>query len=971
MSNSASDHSPSPVPELRGQYPSVWPSTATSAFVQRSSSWNDDHGVCANDAPQLVVSQRWRVLRGIWRLSNKAGGERVWRGTGARYTVRESSQPPGGCPDKYVVQSSLASRFFCEIRKSKSWEGIARHVYTPDGTNQVGMEDGQTKQQLEAKLADAEKKILELQNSVNHWKSLADDATAAHENCDQVIAELEDVGVEDSLATAEYDFGETTQHPEGVKDVQGQFDRVGNEQSLLLLKLMIYFGKTPRINSDLGSPVGLDADSFNAYLEALRMDIDESPTGHIFQGQGTSLEILTQTPPRVSVISTGKEGQDQNLPSDGTAAATFNINTHPSTTANDVEDLHAAGAAVASPNSSMDGNVTDPMTATASTENERLTHPDWTWIRIMDTILASIRSVTSGITCNIINTIRHLFKSLFEGFYRALDDDLTLSGVTDYLETRERRLTNSKSGPTSGRITGLISAIFSSMYWKFTKCFKSTKRRTPLAESRSEIWALGGLGLRLRLDTIGISDSDEETESRKRKGSQGSFGVTRAALDCSGALRKFAGGDKAGQTELVSNLAGAEPDAEQLGSSRRPVLGKFWGWNQWNEDQLRTPVRRSILVRTDLARKGPLGPILMRTILGKKCKSFDPTCGRGWAAENYVRSMKVRSMMCTELDKKMGSQFTMRTEMDGKRKYGTGRNGGFRIGPLTAYAGVLWNDVVKESGKRPRCLAPHGRSFREAALTKHMRPSSSTTTTGEFLGTFWEQYGLLERLFIVKSDGIGCGFPKRFLVSAGFLYIFGHFAGEQLNDGDVDDDDEMGGSGRRWVVRKLYSCFKALVDRFDACPRKALGHPTPVSEVRISERVSLSEFIALRSRRGRFRDRDMLILTLPDRFEGWSSRRRGAAGPPAMVGGAARAKHTWLSTCYGLMQAQGRRNRTVDFSSSGSGAAQSSNEELWCRWHRGEGGGLKGTPLYRAKEQETRELERAPKLIHIFNLFYS
>ncbi|KAJ7153173.1 hypothetical protein C8R43DRAFT_950571 [Mycena crocata] len=65
--------------------------------------------------------------------------------------------------------------------------------------------------------------------------------------------------------------------------------------------------------------------------------------------------------------------------------------------------------------------------------------------------------------------------------------------------------------------------------------------------------------------------------------------------------------------------------------------------------------------------------------------------------------------------------------------------------------------------------------------------------------------------------------------------------------------------------------FKALVDRFDACPRKALGHPTevnvgrgllgkasalrflklPVSEVRISERVSLSEFIALRSRRGR------------------------------------------------------------------------------------------------------------------------
>ncbi|KAJ7153192.1 hypothetical protein C8R43DRAFT_1127032 [Mycena crocata] len=95
----------------------------------------------------------------------------------------------------------------------------------------------------------------------------------------------------------------------------------------------------------------------------------------------------------------------------------------------------------------------------------------------------------------------------------------------------------------------------------------------------------------------------------------------------------------------------------------------------------------------------------------------------------------------------------------------------------------------------------------------------ATCRRSVFIG--WAYVPVLTIVQLNELDNI-----MRFLVSAGFLYIFGHFAGEQLNDGDLDDDDEMGGSGRRSVVRKLYSCFKALVDRFDACPRKALGHPT-------------------------------------------------------------------------------------------------------------------------------------------------
>ncbi|KAJ7153124.1 hypothetical protein C8R43DRAFT_950526 [Mycena crocata] len=151
-----------------------------------------------------------------------------------------------------------------------------------------------------------------------------------------------------------------------------------------------------------------------------------------------------------------------------------------------------------------------------------------------------------------------------------------------------------------------------------------------------------------------------------------------------------------------------------------------------------------------------------------------------------------------------------------------------------------------------------------------------------------EHYGLLERLFTsqphcqeniryimvcltlfrwTSNDSAHYGAPEkyldptfhlrstssqRFLVSAGFLYIFGHLAGEQLNDGDLDDDDEMSGSGRRsfasctHAIRDLGKLsFKALVDRFDACPRKALGHPTVIQQ---SMSVGVSrKGVALRS----------------------------------------------------------------------------------------------------------------------------
>ncbi|KAJ7153186.1 hypothetical protein C8R43DRAFT_950583 [Mycena crocata] len=140
-------------------------------------------------------------------------------------------------------------------------------------------------------------------------------------------------------------------------------------------------------------------------------------------------------------------------------------------------------------------------------------------------------------------------------------------------------------------------------------------------------------------------------------------------------------------------------------------------------------------------------------------------------------------------------------------------------------------------------------------------------------------YGVLEK-YLDPTFHLRSTSWQRFLVSAGFLYIFGHFAGEQLKDGG-GDDDEMGETGRQSGFHRLYSwplspdSTRALGKLLGTRPvsyqvhvgRGFLGkasrsvpwswflcqvrHCKPVSEVRISERVSLSEFIALRSRRGR------------------------------------------------------------------------------------------------------------------------
>ncbi|KAJ7153165.1 hypothetical protein C8R43DRAFT_950564 [Mycena crocata] len=137
--------------------------------------------------------------------------------------------------------------------------------------------------------------------------------------------------------------------------------------------------------------------------------------------------------------------------------------------------------------------------------------------------------------------------------------------------------------------------------------------------------------------------------------------------------------------------------------------------------------------------------------------------------------------------------------------------------------------------------------------------------------------------------------------------------------------------------------FKTLVDRFDACPRKALGHPTislhcvadvggvstlPPSLTSPSGVTAEVRFTTvIFSKQKDVRPDSMYsvepILVYVFNLEARNGRRAG------------RAKHTWLRSGTVLIQAQGRRNRTVDFSSSGSGAAQYRNEEPWCRWHRG------------------------------------
>ncbi|KAJ7153181.1 hypothetical protein C8R43DRAFT_950579 [Mycena crocata] len=354
-------------------------------------------------------------------------------------------------------------------------------------------------------------------------------------------------------------------------------------------------------------------------------------------------------------------------------------------------------------------------------------------------------------------------------------------------------------------------------------------------------------------------------------------------------------------------------------------------------------------------------------------------------------------------------------------------------------------------------VLPQG-SFREAALTKHMQAPSSTTTTGESLGTFWllneldtprKHYGVLERLFtspnrwsrlwlsgvsitdwlpqVALAKHMSLRLPPRqranlanpsthcaghsHLAHYGVLeYITTlYLAGDQMDAvrgnimvclSDFSSSNPMESvvafrsvssflrasstflvtlqennattvmlmTTMKWAGvgggRALASCThgKLLGTRPVSYQvhvgRGLLGkasrsvpwswflcqvrHCKPVSEVRISERVSLSEFIALRSRRGRCIALSP-SLTTPSGVtaEGWSARRRGAAdGGEGVLWGMRIAQSASRNQTTTFRMGVAR----VDFSSSGSGAAQYRNEELWCRWRRGEQGGLKGKP---------------------------
>ncbi|KAJ7153190.1 hypothetical protein C8R43DRAFT_950586 [Mycena crocata] len=124
-------------------------------------------------------------------------------------------------------------------------------------------------------------------------------------------------------------------------------------------------------------------------------------------------------------------------------------------------------------------------------------------------------------------------------------------------------------------------------------------------------------------------------------------------------------------------------------------------------------------------------------------------------------------------------------------------------------------------------------------------------------------YGVLEK-YLDPTFHLRSTSSQRFLVSAGFLYIFGHFLLKRSVTSESSVSRPLSPDSTRALGKLLGTrpvSYQVHVGRgfLGKASRSVpwswflcqVRHCKPVLEVRISERVSLSEFIALRSRRGR------------------------------------------------------------------------------------------------------------------------